>query len=160
LSTAYGLHNLTPWGRILGILVAAVSLLGVPVGTTLAIFLLIYYFKPEVQAAFGPKTSPSKRRLAAGATTLWKPLATFIGVVDILLILVLLGTVAAVVIPRMSVRRAPPHERLQARSALTKSAAALAFERRFRRAGRGTDRHVVAPCGKLPADVGIDRRQY
>jgi hypothetical protein len=96
---AVGLRQLEPWGRIVAIVHSALTLLGVPLGTVLGGFLLVYLFKPEVKAAFAD--DPDSRRLAAQATDLWRPLSVVIGVGNILLVLSLAGLAAAVVIPRL-----------------------------------------------------------
>ena len=104
LATALGVRALKPWGRALEIAVAALTLLGVPLGTILGIFLLVYLFKPEVKVVFSGKPparlSPAERQIAARARNLWKPLAVVLGAFNILFILVLAGTAVAVVLPR------------------------------------------------------------
>ena len=98
LAAAIGLRQLLPWGRLLAIGYAAVTLLAIPVGPLFGGFLLVYLFKPEVKAAFS--SEESTRHLAAQAVGLWRPLAVVIGVVNILLVLGLVGTAAAVLMPR------------------------------------------------------------
>lgn len=102
LAAAVGLRQLQPWGRVLGIAYAAVTLIGFPVGTVLGGFLLVYFFKPEVKAAFSP--DPSTRHLAADATNLWRPLSIVIGVLNIILVLALAGAAVAVLLPRFLAR--------------------------------------------------------
>jgi len=96
---AVGLRQLKPWGRVLGIVYAGVTLLGIPVGTLFGGFLLAYLFKPEVKAAFSD--DPASRRLATQATDLWRPLSVAIGVGNILLVLGLVGVAAALLVPRL-----------------------------------------------------------
>jgi hypothetical protein len=98
LLAAVGLRQLKAWGRVLGILYAVVTLLGIPVGTLFGGFLLAYLFKPEVKAAFSD--DPASRRLAGQATDLWRPFSVVIGVGNILLALGLVGLVAALLVPR------------------------------------------------------------
>jgi hypothetical protein len=98
LLAAVGLQQLKPWGRILGILYAAVTLLGIPFGTVFGGFLLAYLFKPEVKAVFS--ADPASRSLAAQARDLWRPLSVVIGVGNILLMLALAGLAAALLLPR------------------------------------------------------------
>jgi hypothetical protein len=99
LLAAVGLRQLQPWGRILGILYAAVTLLGIPLGTVFGGFLLAYLFKPEVKAAFSE--DPASRRLAAQAKDLWRPFSVVIGVGNILILLALAGLAAALILPRV-----------------------------------------------------------
>jgi hypothetical protein len=100
-ATAVGLNGLKPWGRMLQMGLAVLNLLGIPLGTILGIAELIYFNKPEVKAAFaGPDMTPADARLAAGAENLWKPLAILIGVGNLFIILAILGTVFAVILPR------------------------------------------------------------
>ena len=40
------------WARILGLIVAVISLLAIPIGTILGIIIIIYLRKPEVKAYF------------------------------------------------------------------------------------------------------------
>jgi MFS family permease len=102
LAAAVGLRQLQPWGRVLGILHSAVTLLGFPVGTVLGGALLVYFFKPEVQAAFS--SDPSTRHLAAQATNLWRPLSIVIGVLNIFVVLALAAVAVAVLVPRYLAR--------------------------------------------------------
>ncbi len=95
---AVGLRQLKPWGRFLGILYSALTLLAIPLGTVLGGFLLAYLFKPEVKAAFSE--DPASAALAAQARDLWRPLAVVIGVVNILLVLALAGFAVALILPR------------------------------------------------------------
>lgn len=98
LAAAIGLRQLLPWGRLLAIAYAVVTLLAIPVGPVFGGFLLVYLFKPEVKAAFS--SDPSTRHLAAQAADLWRPLSVVIGVLNILLVLALVGTAAAVLVPQ------------------------------------------------------------
>ena len=54
LSVAGGIGLLQgkDWGRILGIVNAALSLFGFPIGTTIGILILIYLLKPEIREYF------------------------------------------------------------------------------------------------------------
>jgi hypothetical protein len=100
-ATGVGLNGLQPWGRMLQMGLAALNLLGIPLGTALGIAELVYFNKPEVKAAFaGPDMTPADARLAAGAENLWKPLAILIGVGNLFIILAMLGTAFAVILPQ------------------------------------------------------------
>lgn len=101
-ATAFGLSTLKPWGRMLQMAVAVLSLLGIPVGTALGIALLVYFNKPEVKAAFaGDDITPAEVRMARTAADLWKPLAIVIGVGNIFVVLALIGVAVAIVLPRL-----------------------------------------------------------
>ncbi|MGB9612116.1 MAG: hypothetical protein ACPL7M_14190, partial [Bryobacteraceae bacterium] len=52
LILGYGLYNFRPWARILGIVLAAIHLLNVPVGTLISIYAFWVLLKPETAALF------------------------------------------------------------------------------------------------------------
>jgi hypothetical protein len=52
LVLGYGLLNLCPWARILGLVLAALGLFHVPVGTALALYTFWVLLKPETEALF------------------------------------------------------------------------------------------------------------
>lgn len=59
LFLGYGLLNLRPWARILGIVLAALNLLNVPLGTVLSLYAFWILLKPETEALFRTgSTSP------------------------------------------------------------------------------------------------------
>ena len=49
LACGYGLWHLKPFGRIIQIVLASIGLIGFPVGTTISLLILIYFFKPGVK---------------------------------------------------------------------------------------------------------------
>lgn len=53
LILGYGLYNLRPWARILGLVLAAIHLLNVPLGTLISIYAFWVLLKPETAALFG-----------------------------------------------------------------------------------------------------------
>ena len=55
LSAAVGLWRLRPWGRILAIVLAALSLPIIPIGTVVGILLLIYLASPGVRALYSDR---------------------------------------------------------------------------------------------------------
>ena len=52
LAGGIGILQAKSWGRILGIVVAVLSLFWIPVGTVLGVLVLIYLTRPEVRAYF------------------------------------------------------------------------------------------------------------
>jgi hypothetical protein len=52
LLLGYGLLNLRPWARILGLVLSGLSLFHVPVGTALALYSFWVLLKPETEALF------------------------------------------------------------------------------------------------------------
>jgi hypothetical protein len=48
----YGLLNLRPWARILGLVMGGLSLFHVPIGTALALYTFWVLLKPETEALF------------------------------------------------------------------------------------------------------------
>lgn len=57
LILGYGLLNLRPWARILGIVLAALNLLNVPLGTIVSLYALWVLLKPETEALFRAQTA-------------------------------------------------------------------------------------------------------
>jgi uncharacterized membrane protein YvlD (DUF360 family) len=57
LILGYGLANLRPWARVLGIVLAALNLLNVPFGTAVSLYAFWVLMKPETEALF--KNAPS-----------------------------------------------------------------------------------------------------
>lgn len=58
LILGYGLVNLRPWARILGIVLAALNLLNVPFGTAVSIYAFWVLFKSETEALFRNAPAP------------------------------------------------------------------------------------------------------
>jgi hypothetical protein len=58
LITAWGLFKLKPWGRIVGIIMAAICLTQVPFGTAFGIYALIILFKKDTEALFTRSVAP------------------------------------------------------------------------------------------------------
>lgn len=52
LILGYGLMNLRPWARVLGIVLAALNLLNVPIGTAVSLYAFWVLLKPETEAMF------------------------------------------------------------------------------------------------------------
>ena len=59
LFLGYGLLNLRPWARILGIVLAALNLLNVPIGTAISLYAFWVLLQPETEALFQSRTAPS-----------------------------------------------------------------------------------------------------
>jgi hypothetical protein len=52
LLLGYGLLNLRPWARILGLVMSGLSLFHIPIGTALALYSFWVLLKPETEALF------------------------------------------------------------------------------------------------------------
>jgi uncharacterized membrane protein (DUF2068 family) len=52
LILGYGLYNFRPWARILGLVLAAIHLLNVPLGTLISVYAFWVLLKPETAALF------------------------------------------------------------------------------------------------------------
>lgn len=52
LILGYGLYNLRPWARILGLVLAAIHLLNVPLGTLVSLYAFWVLLRPETAALF------------------------------------------------------------------------------------------------------------
>ena len=52
LVVGFGLYNFRPWGRVLGLVLAALNLLNVPLGTAMSLYAFWVLLKPETEALF------------------------------------------------------------------------------------------------------------
>lgn len=52
LVLGFGLYYLRPWARILGLVLAAINLLHVPIGTVVSLYSFWVLLKPETEAMF------------------------------------------------------------------------------------------------------------
>lgn len=52
LILGFGLYNLRPWARILGIVLAAIHLFNVPVGTIISVYAFWVLLNPQVEVLF------------------------------------------------------------------------------------------------------------
>ncbi len=52
LILGFGLYNLRPWARILGIVLAAIHLLNVPLGTIISVYAFWVLLNPQTEALF------------------------------------------------------------------------------------------------------------
>jgi hypothetical protein len=57
--TGYGLLNFRPWSRILGIVLSAVSLINIPIGTAVGAYGLWVLLNKETERLFSPPPSSS-----------------------------------------------------------------------------------------------------
>jgi uncharacterized membrane protein (DUF2068 family) len=48
----FGLYNLRPWARILGLVLAAIHLLNVPLGTIVSVYAFWVLLNPQTEALF------------------------------------------------------------------------------------------------------------
>lgn len=52
LVLGFGLYNFRPWARILGLVLAALNLLNIPLGTAMSLYAFWVLLKPETEALF------------------------------------------------------------------------------------------------------------
>lgn len=52
LVVGFGLYNFRPWGRVLGLVLAALNLLNIPFGTAMSLYAFWVLLKPETEALF------------------------------------------------------------------------------------------------------------
>ena len=62
LVLGYGLMNLRPWARVMGLVLAALNLLNVPIGTAISLYAFWVLLKPETEALF--KQPPAQQAQA------------------------------------------------------------------------------------------------
>ena len=55
LITGYGLLNFKPWARIVGIVLSAISLINIPIGTIIGAYGLWVLLSKETEQLFNPK---------------------------------------------------------------------------------------------------------
>jgi len=63
LITGYGLLNYRPWSRVLGIVLSAVSLINIPIGTVVGAYGLWVLLNKETERLFGPVSVSSSPQL-------------------------------------------------------------------------------------------------
>lgn len=104
-ATALGLWHMRQYGRVLQIIFAAIGLLAIPVGTIIAVLLLIYFNKPGTKVLFSGKrveellpeeTEALRAANAGGGTSVGIAVAVVGGV---LVIVAIIGILAAIAIP-------------------------------------------------------------
>jgi hypothetical protein len=105
IACGIGLWTLRPYGRTLQIVLAAISLLGVPVGTVIGGLILYYMYRPGIRALFSGKPADglSDAELAeiAAVTQRSSAAVVFIAIVVILGGVVVLGIAAAIAVPSL-----------------------------------------------------------
>jgi general secretion pathway protein G len=101
---AVGLWKLAPWGRSLQIGLAVIGLLGIPIGTVIAILILVYLFRPEIKLLFSGR--PLESMTAQERVVLAKAKGSSAMVVAIVAVLVLAvpmcGIIAAIAVPNFT----------------------------------------------------------
>ncbi len=155
-----GLWNLRSWGRVLQIVLAAIGLLGFPVGTVVSILILVYLAKPGVKVIFSEKHP--NRLTPAEVAAAWEvtqgsgagvAVAVVLGLVAGVAIL---GIVTAIAVPNLlnAIQRAK-----QKRTMHDMTAIAATLEDRYRRDGRLPEiRSMAEYVGVFGADGAKLRR--
>ena len=57
IATGWGLWQLKPWARIVGIVIGALGLISFPLGTLIGIYALVILFRKDTEALFAPVPS-------------------------------------------------------------------------------------------------------
>ena len=106
IAAGAGLWKMREWGRILQIVLAAIGLLGIPLGTIVSILLLVYFTRPHIKLLFSGKRldqlQPDETAVlaAAGSSAAGSGAATaIVAVVVALGAVAFLGIFAAIAIP-------------------------------------------------------------
>lgn len=102
IATGVGLLGLKPWARGLQIGIAIIGLLGIPCGTIISIFILIYMLKPEVKLLF---SGVSPRQLAPEELEMVERLGQGSGaaVAIVALVVVVVGVVGAGIVAAIAI---------------------------------------------------------
>ena len=103
IACGIGLWTLRPFGRTLQIVLAAISLLGVPIGTVIGGVILYYMYRPGIRALFSGKPaavlSDAELVEIAAVTQRSSAVMVFIGLLAVLGGVVLVGLIAAIAVP-------------------------------------------------------------
>jgi hypothetical protein len=97
-----GLWNLRPWGRTMQLAFAWIGLLGIPIGTLIAIAILVYLMKPGIKVLFSgrPASALSPDELTQIALLQQTSSSKVVVVAAVIVVLVLMiPIVAAIAIP-------------------------------------------------------------
>ena len=145
-----GLWKLKRYGRTLQIVSSCIGLLAIPIGTIISGLILWYFFKPGVKVLFSEKPVRSLSQWEVDEVTqLGQSSAGTVILLAVVLPLVLvsiIGMIAAIVIPSMLRARVSPNEAL----AIGDARQVLSAERAYAEANGG---HFDTPeCLSAPAD--------
>jgi hypothetical protein len=103
ITCGIGLWTLKPYGRVLQIILSCVGLLFIPVGTIISIVILIYLNKPGVKLLFSDtpvySMTPGEQALVAAVTTSSSATTVIVAAVAVLVLVALVGIVAAIAVP-------------------------------------------------------------
>jgi hypothetical protein len=103
--TGIGLWTLKPYGRILQLISSSIGLLAVPVGTIIAIVILVYLNKPGIKLLFSGKPvqtlSPEEQAAVAAATTSSGAMTVVVALVGGLILIFVIGIIAAIAVPSL-----------------------------------------------------------
>jgi hypothetical protein len=56
IATGWGMLKLRPWSRIAGIVLGALSIIQIPLGTAIGVYALVILFRKDTEALFSAKT--------------------------------------------------------------------------------------------------------
>ncbi len=100
-----GLLRLRPYGRTLQLVFAWIGLIGIPVGTIISIFILIYLFKPGIKLIFagrpGDDFTDEEWLAIKTDTTSSGAMIAVIVIVSVVLAVAVIGIVAAIAVPSL-----------------------------------------------------------
>ena len=105
LVAGIGLWRMREWGRILQIVLAAIGLLGIPLGTIISILLLVYFTRPHIKLLFSGRRldqmTPEETAVlaAAGGGATSSASAVVIVIVIVFIGIAFIGILAAIAIP-------------------------------------------------------------
>jgi type II secretory pathway pseudopilin PulG len=106
LAAGIGLWKMREWGRILQIVLASIGLLAIPLGTIIAILLLVYFTRPHIKLLFTGKrldqlTPEEVAVMSATGSGGNGAAGVVIAIVAVLFIIAFVGILAAIAIPNL-----------------------------------------------------------
>jgi type II secretory pathway pseudopilin PulG len=113
VAAGVGLLGMRSWARILQIVLASIGLLGIPCGTVISIFILVYMMKPGVRILFSGKTgelTPEEATAVSGALQSSGVIWVIGGLVILMVVVAMIGIIAAIAIPSLLRARVSANE--------------------------------------------------
>jgi type II secretory pathway pseudopilin PulG len=131
VAAGIGLLKLRNWGRILQIVLSCIGLLGIPCGTLISIFILVYLLKPGIAILFSGRTdelTPEEAAEVARALQSNAAMWAIVAVVGGLMAVAIIGIIAAIAIPSLLRARISANEAGALGNLRTVISAEAAFE--------------------------------
>jgi hypothetical protein len=113
VAAGVGLLGMRSWARTLQIVLASIGLLGIPCGTVISIFILVYMMKPGIKILFSGRTgelTPEETAEVASALQSSGVLWALVALVGMLVMVAIIGIIAAIAIPSLLRARVSANE--------------------------------------------------